>query len=89
MENQTRRAFLKKSIAGSAGIAVGAGFLFNSSCKGANDTIVLAVIGAGNWGMTGIINCCKVNENVTIKTLCDVNKTRLNRSAALVEKEFG
>ena len=81
-----RREFLKTSIAAS----IGAGFLFNtSSCKGANDKIVLAVIGVGSWGMTGVLNCCKVNEGVTIKTLCDVNRTRLDRSAALVEREFG
>ena len=84
-----RREFIKKSIASSAGLAVGAGFLFNSSCKGANDRIVLAVIGAGSWGMTGVTNCCKVNEGVTIKTLCDVNRLRLESSATLVEKEFG
>jgi len=84
-----RRDFLKKSITGSIGIAVGAGYMLNSSCKGANDKIVLAVVGAGNMGMTGIINCCKINENVTIKTVCDVNQTKLARSAALVEKELG
>ena len=84
-----RREFIKKSIAGSAGVAIGAGFMLNSSCKGANDTIVLAVIGAGNWGMTGILNCCKINEKVVVKTLCDVNQKRLDRSAALVEKELG
>ena len=84
-----RREFIKKGIAGSAGLAIGSGFLFHTSCKGANDKIVLAVIGAGTWGMTGVIKCCKINENVTIKTLCDVSRTRLALSAAWVEKELG
>jgi len=84
-----RREFLKKSIAGSAGIAIGAGFLFNTSCKGANDKIVLALIGAGSRGINAIINCCKINEKVTIKTVCDVNSTKLANAAATVEKELG
>ena len=84
-----RREFLKKSIAGSIGLAVGTNALINTSCKGANDKIVLALVGAGSWGMIGILNCCKINENVTIKTVCDVNKTKLAKAADSVEKEFG
>jgi predicted dehydrogenase len=84
-----RREFLKKSLAGSIGLAVGANTLLNASCKGANDKIVLALIGAGGRGLGCIINCCKINENVTIKTVCDVNKTKLGNAAAAVEKELG
>jgi len=84
-----RREFLKKSIAGSVGLAVGAGALLNSSCKGANDKIVLALIGCGSRGTGSAINCCKSNENVTIKTVCDVNSTKLANAAAAVEKDLG
>ena len=84
-----RREFLKKSIAGSVGLAVGANSLLNASCKGANDKITLALIGAGGRGLDTIVNCCKINENVTIKTVCDVNSTKLAKAAALVEKELG
>ena len=84
-----RREFLKKSIAGTAGLTIGTGFLLNSSCKGANDKIVLALIGAGARGTGTIISCCKINENVTIKTVCDVNATKLDKAAVKVEKELG
>ncbi len=84
-----RREFLKKSVAGSIGLTIGASSLLNASCKGANDKIVLAIIGTGSRGMGCIINCCKINENVAIKTVCDVNKTKLVKAAASIEKEFG
>ena len=84
-----RREFIKKSIAGTVGLTVGAHSLLSTSCKGANDKIVLALIGAGGRGLSSIINCCKVNENVTIKTVCDVNSQRLTNAAATVEKELG
>ena len=84
-----RREFLKKSIAGSVGLSLGAGFLLNSSCKGANDTIVLALIGTGERGVNSIINCCKINEHVIIKTVCDVNSTKLANAVAKVERELG
>ncbi len=83
-----RREFLGKTLIGSAGVAVGASGLFISSCKGANDKVVLAIIGAGGRGLPCIINCCKVNANVQIKTICDVNDARSSRAVGLVEKEL-
>jgi len=85
-----RREFLKKSITGSIGLSVGAHSLLNATeYAGANEKIVLALIGTGGRGMDCIVNCCKINENVTIKTVCDVNKTKLTKAVATVEKELG
>ena len=84
-----RREFLGKTVIGTAGVALGASGLLTSSCKGANDKVVLAIIGAGGRGLPCIINCCKVNTNVEIKTVCDVNDVRMNRGIAEVEKELG
>ena len=42
-----KREFLGKTLVGSAGVAIGASGLLASSCKGANDRIVLALIGEG------------------------------------------
>lgn len=83
-----RREFIKKSIAGTAGLAIGGNTFMNASMKGANDKILLAVIGTGGRGMETIVNCCKINENVSIKTVCDVNATKLNLAVARIEKEF-
>ena len=84
-----RREFIKKSIAGSVGIALGSNSLVQASVKGANDKIVLALIGTGDRGMDTIISCCKVNDNVTIKTVCDVNSSKLNNAVATIDKAFG
>ena len=84
-----RREFLKKSIASSIGLVAGSKTLLNASIIGANDKITLAIVGVGGRGMEAIVSCCKVNENVTIKTVCDVNTSKLNRSVATIEKEFG
>jgi len=70
-------------------LTLGASGLLTSSCKGANDKIVLAIIGAGGRGLPCIINCCKVNENVEIKTVCDVNDARSARGVGEVEKQLG
>jgi predicted dehydrogenase len=84
-----RREFIKKGALASASVGLGAGSLFGSSCAGANERIALAIIGTGGRGTGCIINCCKVNENVVIKTVCDVNTTKLASAAALIEKELG
>ncbi len=83
-----RREFLGKTLVGTAGLALGASGLLNS-CKGANDKVVLAIIGSGGRGLPCIINCCKVNTNVEIKTVCDVNDLRSARAVGEVEKELG
>src|SRR5674476_722521 len=84
-----RREFLGKTIVGTAGMALGASGLLTASCKGANDKVVLAIIGAGGRGLPCIINCCKVNTNVQIKTVCDVNDVRSARGVSEVEKQLG
>jgi predicted dehydrogenase len=84
-----RREFIKKSVAGTVVATLGAGTLFSSSCKGANDKIVLALVGCGGRGLNCIINCCKINANVEIKTVCDVNTTKLAKAVDAVEKELG
>jgi predicted dehydrogenase len=84
-----RREFLGKTLAGSAGIAIGTSGLLITSCKGANDKIVLALIGAGGRGVPTIISCCRVNPGVEIKTICDVDDNRSSSAAAEVEKQLG
>ena len=67
-----RRDFISNTMNGAAGISLGASVLPAGSFKGANDKIVLALIGAGRRGLDTIISTCKVNANVEIKTVCDV-----------------
>ncbi len=84
-----RREFLGKTLIGSAGVAFAGSTLLTSSCKGANDKIVLAIIGAGGRGVPSIISCCNSSPNVEIKTVCDVNDLRSASAVTEIEKQFG
>lgn len=85
-----RREFIGKTVIGTAGISLGTSFLtVSSSCQGANDRIVLALIGAGGRGLGTIINTCKENANVVIKTVCDVKTTREEAAVSQIEKALG
>ena len=84
-----RRNFIKTGVLATAGVSLSAGSLFSSSCMGANNRIVLALVGCGGRGLGTIINCCKLSSDVVIKTVCDVNKTKLANAVNRVEKDLG
>lgn len=84
-----RREFVGKTLLGSAGLAIGSSGLLTSSCRGANDKVVLALIGAGPRGLDTIISCCKSNVNSEVKTVCDVDDSRALRAASEIEKQLG
>lgn len=74
-----RRDFIKKSILGTTGIAMGGlGFSAKSyaSILGANERVNVAVIGIRGRGTDHISSFCnlKGNYNVRLKTLCDVDE---------------
>ena len=84
-----RRKFIQNTIFGASGLIIGSSGIISASVLGANDKIVLALIGAGNRGTGTIINTCLVNKNVVIKTVCDVKTTRLEAAVAEIEKDLG
>lgn len=84
-----RRQFLETTLAGTTGLTLVAAGLLPASCKGANDKVVLGIIGAGGRGLLTLINCCKAATGVEVKTICDVNDLRSARAAAEIEKQFG
>ncbi|MGQ9619890.1 MAG: Gfo/Idh/MocA family protein [Bacteroidales bacterium] len=74
-----RREFIRKSVLGTAGIAIGGmGFSRSSynSIIGANDRITVAVIGIRGQGGTHINNFLRLKDskNVRLKTICDVDE---------------
>jgi len=74
-----RREFIKKSVLGTAGIAIGGMGLSPktyASIQGANDRINVAVIGIRGQGGSHINNFCamKDSQNVRLKTICDVDE---------------
>jgi len=84
-----RRKFIGTTITGTAGLAMGVSGLFISSCKGANDKVVLALIGAGNRGLSTLTTSCRENSGVEVKTICDVNDLRSALVATEIENQFG
>lgn len=57
-----------------------------SDAKGANDKVILALIGAGGWGTELILILAKLNLNVQVKYVCDVDDTRGGLAIKELEK---
>jgi predicted dehydrogenase len=89
-----RRDFIKKSLAGTAGIAIG-GLGFNAKSYGyiigANERITMAVIGIRGQGNKHIEKWCslKNNQNVFLKTICDVDEALFAERVKKVEDAIG
>jgi predicted dehydrogenase len=87
-----RRDFIKKSILGSAGVAIGGiGFKAKSyaSVVGSNERINIAVIGIRGQGTAHIDSYCsmKKSKNVWLTTLCDVDEQFFaSRAKTVLEK---
>lgn len=84
-----RRDFIKKSIMGAAGAAMGFSAKSYASIKGANDRINMAVIGIRNQGSVHIDSWCKLKDshNVRLKTLCDTDEQLFSsRSKTILDK---
>ncbi len=87
-----RRDFIKKSVLGTAGIAIG-GMSFSArsyaSVIGANDRINIAVAGIGGRGGEHISSliALKDNRNVYLKTICDADEKFFDqRVKSILEK---
>jgi len=84
MEEINRRQFLNGSFRGAAGVSLGAVAmsLLPGRVLGANDKVVLALIGAGGRGTALIQGMAKL-KNVETKYICEVDD---NRGGAAVKK---
>ena len=79
MEPINRRDFLAtsgKSIVAAALSGATLNTMAQDGVKGANDKVVLALIGAGGRGTQVILNMLKVNQHVEVKYVCDINDKR-------------
>jgi predicted dehydrogenase len=89
-----RRDFIKKSLLGTAGVAIGGmGFSAKSygSIIGANERINVCVIGIRGQGESHIRKWAslKDNRNVRLKTLCDVDEQYFAEKSKLAEELTG
>ena len=89
-----RREFIKKSVIGTAGIAIGGLGLSSkaySAIKGANDRINLALIGIRNQGSVHINEFCALgrSHNVALTTLCDTDEQLFGSRSKMVTDKTG
>jgi predicted dehydrogenase len=89
-----RREFIKKSMIGTAGIAIGGmGLSAKSygSVMGANERINVAIAGIRGRGGAHISGFCglKKNQNVVIKTLCDVDEQFFAKRIKSIQESTG
>jgi len=77
MERMNRRRFLSESIRGAAGMSLGMTTLSMTSRRvlGANNKVVLALIGAGGYGHKVIASITKL-DGVETKYVCEVDGKR-------------
>jgi predicted dehydrogenase len=82
VKDETRRSF-----AGKVGVAA-AGFLnFNSRAKGANEKVVLALIGGRNQGRGVALRA--IRQGAEIKTFCDIDDEIVGKVSPDLEKAQG
>jgi predicted dehydrogenase len=84
MKNENRRSFLKKT---GAALAAGSFLNLNPSVLGANEKIVLALIGGNNQGRGDALNAIK--DGAEIKTFCDIDDEVLRKTGADLGKAQG
>ncbi len=92
--SETRREFVKKTVAGTIGLSMGAvGFSAASyrRIQGANDRILMSVIGIRGQGRGHMEKWGQLssNRNILVKTLCDVDENLYAERVALMEEHQG
>jgi predicted dehydrogenase len=89
-----RRDFIKNSVLGTTGIAIGGmGFSSKSyaSIRGANERLNFAVVGIRSQGKSHISSWCKLKDtrNVLLKTLCDTDELLWPEGVKTVNDRIG
>ncbi|HLT71262.1 MAG TPA: Gfo/Idh/MocA family oxidoreductase [Cyclobacteriaceae bacterium] len=89
-----RRDFIKKSVIGTAGMAMGAmGFSAKSyaSIKGSNDRINIGFLGCGarSRGLQNMVQMSAKEKNLAVVAVCDIWKVNKEKAAARCKKMFG
>lgn len=81
---QTRRSFLARTSTAALGLGLSARTL--SRAQGANERVVMGVIGAGGMGRSNMKGLLKV-PGVEFALVCDVDKKQAEESVGVVVKE--
>ena len=86
-QSQDRRSFLKTTAVATAGVAALSHRAFAQS-KGANDKVVLGLIGAGGMGRANMENLLAL-PGVEFGAICDVDSKHAVEAAAEAAKKQG
>src|SRR5437870_7526275 len=81
----TRRIFLKRTSVLTAGLAVWGGARTSRAAKGANEKVIIGVIGCNGRGMDHIAGYLAV-PNAEIAYVCDVDSRAVEKGIAAVTK---
>ena len=76
---ENRRSFVKN-----AGVVAASLLPWNARVKGANDRVVLALIGGRNQGRGDATRA--IQQGADVKTFCDLDETVLHKVGAEIEK---
>jgi len=83
----TRRQFVKSSVAATAAFA--APMVASSRVLGANDEILVGVVGLGGRGTHAHVPSFQKQEGVTVVALSDPDGQRRGNAAKMIEEKFG
>ena len=89
-KKHSRREFVKKTAATTAGLSIGLNTLTAAEAmriRGANDRIRVGFIGTGNRG-TELMDIFRENKDVEVGALCDVYEPYILRDRAKVDKRY-
>ena len=92
LDKLTRREFITKTAAGTAGLALaGSGLLSSARVLGANDRLSIGIVGPGQRGRSLMNDVHKLSEecNAEITAVCDIWTLNLDRGANTVKDWWG
>ncbi len=88
MSSNSRRGFLQKSSIGVAAAAAALTYADSGRAQGANNRLVVGVIGPGGMG-TAHLRLLATRKDVAVAFVCDPDRNRMRAAAALIEKGTG
>ena len=83
----TRRQFVKRSVAAAA--AISAPMVASSRVLGANDEILVGVVGLGGRGKGAHVPSFQKQKGVTVVALSDPDAQRVGSAAGMIESKYG
>ncbi len=83
----TRRQFVKRSAAAAAAFSVP--MVASSRVLGANDEILVGLVGLGGRGTGAHLPSFQKQKNVTVVALADPDRQRMDRAAKIIESKYG